>query len=165
MIIEDIGKIYLPEGIVELTKGSEYTLPRWVARELAEKGLVKYRDGDIGLEKLAKIAYAEESTSRKPVFEKLYPYFYRLVVDELENLYKILEKEKQPRILADIQKYEEYLSKIGRIRVRKILNLLMIEAPQEVVSKLSEEEKLLYGMLKEVLSKWLMRLRIEKGVL
>lgn len=164
MVVEDVGKILTPEGIIELSKGSEYTLPRWIARELAERGCVKFIEEEINLEKLAKIAYSEESMTRRLVFEKLHPYFYKLTKDVIEELYKVLERERQPRILAEIQKHEEYLSRISRVRLRKILNLLMIEAPYDLITKLSEEEKLLYDMLKATLSSWTSRLRIEKGV-
>ncbi|WFO76087.1 DNA replication complex GINS family protein [Desulfurococcaceae archaeon MEX13E-LK6-19] len=163
IIVEDIGKIFLPEGVVELVKGSEYSIPRWVARELARRGLVEVKDDGIGLERLAKITYGEETTTRRMAFEKLHPYFYHMVKDEIESLYRVLEEEKKPMILADINRYEEYLSKIGRIRVRKLINLLLIKPPQDLMNKLSEEEVMLYRMLKDLLMKWLISLRIEKG--
>lgn len=163
IIIEDLGKIFLPEGVVELVKGSEYSMPRWIARELKQRNLVEIKDEGISLEKLAKIAYSEQSTTRKLSFEKLPPYFYHLVKDEVTRLYHVLEEEKKPVILSDISRYEQFLSEIGRIRVRKLISLLLIKPPQDLLNKLSEEELLLYRILKDVLTTWLISLRIEKG--
>ncbi|MCD6488696.1 MAG: DNA replication complex GINS family protein [Desulfurococcales archaeon] len=163
IVLEDIGKIFVPEGVVELTRGTEYSLPRWIAQELVDKGVVELKEGEIGLERLAKIAYNEESTMRKPVFVKLYPYFYHLIIDEVRKLYERLEAEKTPLILSDVQKYENYISTIGKIRVRKLINLLLVEPPEDMFTKLSEEEKILYIMLKNILAYWLKSLRIEKG--
>ncbi|RLG82284.1 MAG: hypothetical protein DRO40_08045 [Thermoprotei archaeon] len=163
IVLEDIGKIFVPEGVAELTRGTEYSLPRWIAQELVDKGVVELKEGEIGLERLAKIAYNEESTMRKPVFVKLYPYFYHLIIDEVRKLYERLEAEKTPLILSDVQKYENYISTIGKIRVRKLINLLLVEPPEDMFTKLSEEEKILYIMLKNILAYWLKSLRIEKG--
>ena len=163
IVLQDIGPIYTPEGVVVLSRGTEYALPRWIALDLADKGLVKLKDEEIGLEKLAKIAYNEESTLRKPVFTKISQYFYNMVVDEINRLYRRLEVERKPLILSDIQRIEDYIMRIGRIRIRKLIQLLFIEPPQDIMAKLSEEEKALYMMLKNVLGNWMISLRIEKG--
>ena len=163
IVLQDIGPIYTPEGVVALSRGTEYALPRWIALELADKGLVKLKDEEVGLEKLAKIAYNEESTLRKPVFTKISQYFYNMVVDEINRLYRRLEVERKPLILSDIQRIEDYIMRIGRIRIRKLIQLLFIEPPQDIMTKLSEEEKALYMMLKNILGNWMISLRIEKG--
>ncbi len=163
IVLQDIGPIYTSEGVIVLTRGTEYALPRWIALELIEKGLVKPKDEEIGLEKLAKIAYNEESTLRKPVFTKVPQYFYNMVIDEIDRLYRRLEIERKPLILSDIQRIEDYIMRIGKIRVRKLIQLLFIEPPQDIVGKLSMEERTLYMMLKDILGKWMIGLRIEKG--
>lgn len=163
IVLQDIGPIYTPEGVIILSRGTEYALPRWIALELTDKGLVKLKNEELGLEKLAKIAYNEESTLRKPVFTKISQYFYNIVADEINRLYRRLEAERKPMILSDIQKTEDYIMRIGRIRIRKLIQLLFIEPPQDIIAKLSEEEKALYMLLKNILSHWMISLRIEKG--
>ena len=163
IVLQDVGPIYTPEGVVILSRGTEYALPRWIALELADKGLVKLKDEEIGLERLAKIAYNEESTLRKPVFTKIPQYFYNMVVDEVNRLYKRLEVERKTLLLSDIQKIEDYIMRIGRIRIRKLIQLLFIEPPQDILNKLSEEEKTLYMLLKNILGNWMISLRVEKG--
>ncbi len=163
IVLQDIGPVYTPDGVVILSRGTEYALPRWIALDLADKGLVKLKDEEIGVEKLAKIAYNEESTLRKPVFTKIPQYFYNMVADEINRLYKRLEIERRHLILSDIQKIEDYIMRIGRIRIRKLIQLLFIEPPQDITTKLSEEEKTLYMMLKNILGNWMISLRIEKG--
>ena len=63
------------------------------------------------------------------------------------------------------RKFESVVIEIEEDEYISFLNLLMIEAPYDLITKLSEEEKLLYNMLKATLSSWASRLRIEKGVL
>ncbi len=163
IVLQDTGPVFTVEGVVSLTRGTEYSLPLWVALELSRRGLVKFKEEPVDIGKLAKIAYNEESTLKKPSFTKVEPYFYNMVIDEINRLYRKLEEEKNPMILSDIQKMEDYLLRIGRTRVRKLIQLLFIEPPQEIRNKLSEEEKILYQILKDSLKLWMMRLRIEKG--
>ncbi len=163
IVVEDIGPIYIPEGVIELTKGSEYNLPRWIAVELYRRGYVEFKDKPVDLEKLAKIAYSEESSRKGIEFSKTPQYFYHIVGYEIDGLYERLERERDTRLLLDIQKYEDYLLRIGKARVKKITQLIPIEIPQEVYMCLSEEERILYRMLREILVGWLKTLRIEKG--
>jgi len=66
-------------------------------------------------------------------------------------------------ILDDIKKFEELLYTIGRIRVKKILNMVLLTSlPQDTVDKLSEEEKILYNSFKGLLSIWMKKLNLEK---
>ncbi len=164
IVVENIGPILTPEGVIELTKGSEYDLPRWIAYKLVNKKLVEIKDESLELEKLAKIAYTEESTQRKIEFSKIHRYFYHLVIEEINKLYNKFEEERNTRILMEIQRFEDYIDRIGSSRLRKIVRLLFIEPPQEIINKLSEEELILYNNLKSMLKKWLKKLRVEKGV-
>ncbi len=163
IVLEDLGPIYVSEGVVELSKGSEYNLPRWIALELYRRGLVEFKEKPVDLEDLAKIAYSEESSRKGIEFTKIKQYFYHIVCREIDELYERVERERDTGLLLDLRKYEDYLMRIGKSRVKKLIQLLFLKLPSEVSSKLSEEEKILYLLLKDILDHWLKRLRIEKG--
>lgn len=162
-ILSDVSRIFTNEGFIDLSKGSEYTLPRWIARVLEKQGVVKIKDDTVDLEKLSKIAYNEEATLKKPQLVKLQPHFYMLVREEIENIKKRLQEKQDINLLDDLKKYVDLLYTIGRIRLRKIINiLLMIEVSQDFLDKMSMEEKLLYRILRDSLMTWVSELGVEK---
>ncbi len=162
-ILNDISRIFTNEGFIDLSKGSEYTLPRWIAKILEKEGVVKIKEENIDLEKLSKIAYNEEATLKKPQLVKLPPHFYMLVREEIENIKKSLQERQDINLLDDLKKYIDLLYTIGRIRLRKIINtLMMIEVSQDFLDKMSMEEKLLYRILRDSLMTWVSELGIER---
>ncbi|MEM0380426.1 MAG: hypothetical protein QXP71_03740 [Desulfurococcaceae archaeon] len=164
--VEIIGKttrVFAYEGLVELMRGAEYSVPRWLANILVSENIARVKEQELGIDKLSTIAYNEESLVQKLQLVKIPRYFYlniNRIVRDLENR---LKKEIDLSILDDIKKFEELLYTIGRIRVKKILNMVLLTSlPQDTVDKLSEEEKILYNSFKGLLSIWMKKLNLEK---
>ncbi len=164
--VEVIGKssrVVTHEGVIELVRGAEYNLPRWLAYMLAEKGIVNIKEEELSVEKLSNILYNEESTSNRPEFTKIPRYMYLLIKKKLSSIEDALKKKADLNLLQEYKYYEDLLYSINRTRVKKILYLLQLhEIPQDIIEKLSEEEKILLTILRETLTRWMNSLGIEK---
>ncbi len=162
-IISGPKKVFSHEGFIELSRGAEYALPRWVSEILVNEKYARYREEGFDVEKLSSIAYNEESAVKKLQLMKIPRYFYMMIKKDIEDLLKKLESSGNIALLEEYKQREDLYYTIGRIRVRKILNFLLLPSiPQEIADKMSEEEKLLYIVLKDSLSSWMKSLGLEK---
>ncbi len=164
VVLRDTGLIYSGEGPLELRRGTEYTLPRWVALLLERKGFVQVKDRELGIQELARIAYNEESSIGKPRFEKIDPFFYHLVIDMVRSVEEEARRNADIKTYQMLYKYQDLLTTIGRTRMKKMLSLLTIEPDEEIIGRFTEEERLLYYTLRDALRKWSSMLGIEKNL-
>lgn len=148
--------VFIEDDYVELVKGSEYTLPRWIAQQLIEEGLAKPVDEPVDVAKVARIAFNESRLKSSTKFEKLSGYFYMAVnreVAELLRKYKSIDSVSKARELSErLDKLVASIKQLHKTRLSKLLSLLsMQELTPEALSNLSEEEKHLYSSLKTLL--------------
>ncbi len=163
-IISDAPRIFTTEGFIELVKGAEYILPRRIAYELAAKGIVKIKDEELTLESLSKIVYNEEATQHKPQLSKISPFIYFIILRRLGEIEKKLRSEGSLELFEEYRNITDLYTTLMKIRVRKLLSILqMIEVPQDTIEKMSEEEKILFGLMRSTLKEWKKKLGIEKG--
>ncbi len=164
--VEIIGKppkVPLHEGFTELSRGAEYNVPRWLAKLLVEDNIARIRDEALTIEKLSSIAYNEESLVKKLQLIKIPRYFYMMVREELERLNEKLRRTADISVLEDYKQIDDLYVTIGRIRVKKLLNFLLLPSvPSEVFDKMSEEEKIMFNILRETLLTWMKKLRLGK---
>jgi len=164
--VEIIGKppkVPLHEGFTELSRGAEYNVPRWLAKLLVEDNIARIRDEALTIEKLSSIAYNEESLVKKLQLIKIPRYFYMMVREELEKLNEKLRRTADISVLEDYKQIDDLYVTIGRIRVKKLLNFLLLPSvPSEVFDKMSEEEKIMFNILRETLLTWMKKLRLGK---
>ncbi len=164
--IEVIGsppKVFIHEGFTELTRGAEYSVPRWLAEMLFRENTAKPREQEVSVENLSKIAYNEEALIKKLQLMKLPRYFYMMVREDIEKIREKLKSTADLSLLDEYKQLEDLYYTIGRIRVKKLLSfILLASVPQEIFEKLSEEERILFTLLREVLSTWMKNIGLEK---
>jgi DNA replication factor GINS len=162
-VIGEAPTIFTTEGVIELTRGAEYMIPRRIAYDLASKGIVRIKNDALELEDLSKLVYLEEATSAKPKLAKAKPFMYNLVLHRLHTLEDELRKKASIELFDEYRKMTDLYSNLLRIRVRKIISLLnMREVPQDLVDTMSMEEKVLFGALWSSLKEWKNSLGVEK---
>lgn len=149
-------RVFLEEDYVELVKGSEYTLPRWLAQFLAERGYASFSLEYVEPVNVAVIAFNESRNRSFMKFEKLPGYFYLAVKQEIGSLfkkYKSIESVAKAKELSErLDKLTSGVKQLHRTRLLKILSLLTVQQiTPEVISNLSEEEKHLYVSLRTLL--------------
>ena len=145
-------------------EGNEYEIYFWVAKKLAEAGIVHFREEDrFGATELYKVQWKERvqvagQISELP--EDFYPKLRRYLNDtkkEATQLEKMQEHEKSKQLACDIV----------NSRLRKIIALSSgpIQADQ-LTKRMTKEERLIYDQLEKLINRWRNRiLQCEEGEL
>ena len=141
-------------------EGNEYEVYFWVAKELASSGVVHFREDDmLDSTKLFKVQWKEGvqipgQISELP--EDFYPKLRRYLL--------ILKEEAtQPEKITEYQKTQHLAKDIVNSRLRKIVALSVAPSQSEqVLKKLSNEEKILYEQLVKLISEWKIKI-LENG--
>ncbi|MEM1695192.1 MAG: hypothetical protein QXQ90_01190 [Desulfurococcaceae archaeon] len=149
-------RVFIEDDYVELVRGAEYTVPRWLALQLIENNLARLVEEGVDLPKIATLAFNETRSRSHPKFEKLPGYFYLMIKQEISSLfrkYKSVDSVSKARDLSErIDKLVTNTKVLHRTRLSKILTLLSVQqVTPEMLVNLSEEEKHLYTVLKTVL--------------
>ncbi|MEM1643593.1 MAG: hypothetical protein QXS70_04235, partial [Desulfurococcaceae archaeon] len=105
--------------------------------------------------------FLEEGERRKLDFQKVSPYIYNMAKYEIEQLKKEIMRSMDTSRIRELDKTIDGFSRLFSIRLKKILQLIPISPPQEILAKLSEEEKAIYSILKEVVEAWRQALSIQ----
>lgn len=149
MVLEDFRLVDLGFGEISLTKGSEDELPGWLTDYLENKGIIKTLD-EITLEELGRILFNEKQNINVPAsIVKVPPNFYSLS----DKLLKKLRESKDLEALEQLRKASNMLNEIKSIRLRKIINIALLNiTDQNLLSNLALEEYLLYSSLRDLIS-------------
>jgi len=133
-------------------EGNEYEIYYWVARKLAEAGIVHFReDNQFGASELYKVQWKERvqvagQISELP--EDFYPRLRRYLADtkkEATQLEKMQEHEKAKQLACDIV----------NSRLKKIVALSSGPAQtDQIVKRMAKEERLIYEQLTRLIISW-----------
>lgn len=145
-------RAFLEDDFVELIRGAEFVLPRWLAEELDNRKLVSLQDDGVDEKNISTIAFAESSIAGKRGISELYElkgYFYSLVRYQIRKIFnKYAESpsiEAVNMISKSLKKMIDDANSIQKSRLRKIINLLNAPTIEpKLTAKMSEEEKLLF---------------------
>jgi DNA replication factor GINS len=148
-------RIFIEDDYVELVKGAEYTLPRWIARILYENNRVKEVDKTIDETTVARIYFNENRSRGQLKFEKLPGYFYSRVKEQINTMMRtyreITDLSKAHQIVQSITSLSNTTRNLYKTRLSKILSMMGGDIGMDVLADLSEEEKHLYNTLKAIL--------------
>lgn len=136
-------------------EGNEYEVYFWVAKELANAGMVHFRE-DEGLDstKLFKAQWKEGvqvpgQISELP--EDFYPKLRRYIADLKLEINKQSESEKY----QEYNRAKQLARDIVNSRLKKIVALSAAPAQtDQVIKKLTNEEKYVYEQLVKIISEW-----------
>lgn len=136
-----------------LTEGNEYEVHYWIAQELAKTGIAHFREDDIlDATKLYKVQWKERVQAAGQISE-LQEDFY----PKLRRYLAIMKDEipKQPEKFAAHEKAKHLAWDIVNSRLKKILTLSSGPLQgEQIVNKLTREEKLLFVQLGKIISQW-----------
>lgn len=136
-----------------LQEGNEYEVYYWIAKELAKEGIVHLREEDnLDATKLYKVQWKERvqiAGQISEVPEDFYPKLRRYLA-ELKA-----EMGRQPEKIQEYQKAKHLSDDIVNSRLKKIVTLSAGPTQAEqILSKLTEEERLIYMQLGKTVSEW-----------
>lgn len=134
-------------------EGNEYDVHYWIAQELAESGIVHFREDDcLDAAKLHKIQWKERiqiagQISETP--EDFYPKLRRY----LENIK--VKITKHPEKVQEYEKAKHSAWDIVNSRLKKIV-ALSSGPPQteQILKKLTSEERFIYAQLSKLINAW-----------
>jgi hypothetical protein len=134
-------------------EGNEYEVYFWVAKELANSGMVHFREDDIlDATKLFKVQWKEGvqipgQISELP--EDFYPKLRRYLATIKEEI------SKQPEKINEYEKTKHLAKDIVNSRLKKIVSLSAGPSQtDQVLKKLTSEEKILYEQLVKLITRW-----------
>jgi hypothetical protein len=133
-------------------EGNEYEVYFWVAKELASEGMVHFREDDIlDATKLFKVQWKEGvqipgQISELP--EDFYPKLRRFISE-------LKDQASKPEKYQEHFKAKQLARDIVNSRLKKIVALSSAPSQTEqVLKKLSSEEKSLFEQLVKIISQW-----------
>ena len=134
-------------------EGNEYEVYFWVAKELADMGMVHFREDDVlDTTKLFKVQWREGVQVPGQISElpnDFYPKLRRYLAALKEEI------SKQPEKINEYQKTQHLAKDVVNSRLKKIVALSTAPAQSDqVLKKLSSEEKILYDQLVKIISEW-----------
>jgi len=142
------------ETVGPLEEGKEFQVKFWAASELVKAGIARFHEGQLDLVGLHKLYWRETVQTGKQISSlpgNFYPKLRRYLAELRESTdpVKLQEYEKALRIGYDIMS----------CRLRKIVGLASGPAQtDDVLCNLSEEERILYNYLYEIVTKWRTRI-------
>lgn len=147
--------LFVEDDFIELVKGAEYTLPRWLAKLLSEKGVARIQEAPVEESIVARLQFNESRSRGQLKFEKLQGYFYSRIRDQVSSMFRsykeINDLTKAHQVLQSITKLSTATRDLYKTRLIKILNIVTSEIGPDVLANLSEEEKQLYSALRTIL--------------
>ncbi len=136
-----------------LEEGNEYEVYYWIAHELAESGIVHFREDDsLDATKLYKIQWKERvqvpgQISELP--EDFYPKLRRYLATLKEQM------TKQPEKMQEYEKAKQVACDIVNSRLKKIVTLSSGPAQtDQILHKFTSEERLIYERLCKIVNEW-----------
>lgn len=143
-----------------LEEGREYELRFWIAKELEEVGIARFRQETLlGRVKLHKIHWKESVQSARQIsslpedfYPKLRRYLSKIRSETRKNSGKVKEYEMGKQLSRDIV----------NCRLKKIVSLASLSTrTNQVLENLTKEERAIYEQLYRAINEW--RLKILEG--
>lgn len=140
-------------------EGNEYNLYYWVAKELADAGIVHFRQDDVlDATKLYKIQWKERvqiAGQISEIPEDFYPQLRRY----LKTAKTQITTQPEPAKVQDYQKIKQTANDIVNSRLKKIVSLSSGPTQiDQIIKKLTPEEKQVFNQLAKIIHNWRSRI-------
>ncbi|MCW4006597.1 MAG: DNA replication complex GINS family protein [Candidatus Bathyarchaeota archaeon] len=138
-----------------LEEGTEYDVYYWVGKELAQEGIVHFREEDtLDSAKLNKVQWKERIQVAAKISE-VSPDFYPQIRRYLLNAKEEITKRPEPIKVQEYERAKHLAHDIINARLKKIVTLAAGPTPQDQsTSKLTTEEKILHRQLSKLINEW-----------
>lgn len=154
VFVKPCSEIKVAGGVVgPFNEGVETALPRWIAKILAENGVVKIKqDASRNLVELSKSAWREErSDSLLPVDEDFYPRL-RSYLRELKSK---VDAAPTQQLINELRQAELKAKDLVNCRLQKIVRIALDRTPpKNLIDNMAAEEKVLFNSIRELIEVW-----------
>ena len=143
-------------------EGNEYEVYFWVAKELANSGMVHFREDDVlDATKLFKVQWKEGVQIPGQISElsdDFYPKLRRFIADLKD------QSSRQSEKYQEYDRAKQLAQDIVNSRLKKIVALSSTPTQSEqVLKKFTSEEKILYELLVKIISQWKTKILESEG--
>ncbi|MCC6022616.1 MAG: hypothetical protein LM560_05835 [Desulfurococcaceae archaeon] len=157
-VLKDLGRLIIDNEVMNVSRGQEVELPKWLATVLAKLNIVEFKYGPLTIDDVSKYLVTEKSLSKSAI-SKLRDDFY-IESRELLSRVKSSSLDADSAIIAI--RLESNLRDLIKLRLNKILNIATLSVKVEKFEdNLTLEEQLLLKLLNELISTWLNLITVE----
>ncbi len=135
-----------------LQKGSEISLPRWIAEILEKNGIVEILDKTITPQELSKVKFSQ--IQQKSQIIRIEDFFYIKIRKTIDDLEAKAKREGDINLLKIVEKMREDFTDISRLRLSFIIRAVQLGGLDVIEKNLSIEERLLVNLIKSILNTW-----------
>jgi len=138
-----------------LQEGNEYELHYWIAKELAQQGIVHFREEDtLDATKLYKVQWKERVQAPGQISElpeDFYPKLRRYLTDMKQQI----TRQPEPAKVQEYERTKQIANDIINSRLKKIVTLSSGPTQtDQITKKLTNEEKQIYLNLSKTVNEW-----------
>ena len=156
-VLRDYEALKINDKVINLRRGSEVKVPRWLARKLAKEGYVTIiTKEEISYDEISRYVFLEGQGGPAPAsLIKLPKNFYIMYRDYIKSLTSALKEKYEPKLLEELEKSKRAVQELVNVRLRKILIAVQMGIPiEELRDRLAYEEEVLYSSVSRIIREW-----------
>jgi DNA replication factor GINS len=143
----------IPVIDVTLQKGSQISLPRFMAEILESQGIVEVGEGIIAQQDIAKVKFAH--MQQRGGIPKIDEFFYTKVKYSIKKLLSKAKLEGDIVLLRTVEKMREDFIDISSIRLSALFRAFQLKGVDVIEKSCTMEEKELLNIIKTAYNKWI----------
>jgi len=157
-VLKDLGRLLIDNEVMNVSRGQEIELPKWLATVLAKLNIVELKYSPLTIDDVSKYLITERSLSKSAI-SKLRNDFY---IESRELLSRVKSSSLDADSAITAIRLESNLRDLIRLRLSKILSVATLGIKVEKFEdNLTLEELLLLKLLNELISTWLNLIAVE----
>jgi len=157
-VLKDLGRLLIDNEVMNVSRGQEIELPKWLATVLARLNIVELKYSPLTIDDVSKYLITEKSLSKSAI-SKLRNDFY---IESRELLSRVKSSSLDADSAITAIRLESNLRDLIRLRLSKILSVATLGIKVEKFEdNLTLEELLLLKLLNELISTWLNLIAVE----
>jgi len=149
-VLRSLGRV--PFIDISIQKGSQISLPRWLAEHLAKSGYVEIEEGVMSPKQISQIAFMQSRKNRELM--KIENFFYIHALESLRELEAKARSTSDLMLLQAVDKAKTSISNIAKVRLNIILRAILLDGVNTIKNSLTMEEAILANTIANMLNEW-----------
>lgn len=150
-VLKDLGRAPVDGDFINLSRGQEVDLPRWLGEVLLRLNYVELRQQVLSIDDVSKYLMSEKGLSKSSLTKLREDFYYQIK--------ELLSKSRSSLISVDsaigVIRLESNIRDLIRLRVNKIVSIALLGAKvDKFEDNLTSEELLLFRLLNELINSW-----------
>ncbi len=150
-VLRDLGRAPVDGDFINLSRGQEADLPRWLSGALLRLNYVELRQHALGIDDVSKYLMSEKGLSKSSLTKLREDFYYQVR--------ELLSRSRSSLVSVDsaigVIRLESNVRDLIRLRVNKIVSTALLGAKiDKFEDSLTYEELLLFRLLNELINSW-----------